>query len=658
MGDRRIDATRNISGPFVAQVCERLSEGKIVRRSLPGGGRLHVDRPLPFLCVYRERGGEKVSQTAQLVVGEASYITAPGTAEAHPGLKALVSGISDVMVDTFGAFFLLEIWIAPERKPGGGAQGVQAPTFRIITPSLDTSDPTVRQLKIALSEIPLRPPPLDVGVEAEGEPRPPTLEPLLDPSPGSAGMRHCVGIEVQPVYRQARTGMPYPVLFETLHRGLSLAIKRTAYHFSVTHTAHEPPHFHAMGRKGAVQAAADADKVLTGISRAFEFLLQVTPVNSDRAKANFLGGGGELDPEFDYRPLVVDVDLLKRKLYNLPLEKLEDPTLSHLLSASREELDRKVTMLGDRNTPRFLFGSLSVYGSVDSGLHADALRILDATSPSPGSAGGSSAGTSDEDDDMDDGPGGGSREVNAAAFARMAREELDFYRESCPDLASEVVIRDDVAGLQVSSGNLLVGRSFHVSERRARGLIQHEIGTHVVTYVNGLAQPLGQLATGLAGYEETQEGLAVTAEYIVGALTLPRLRILAARVVTVRSLVDGATFVESFRRLTRDFGFSGSSAFTVCMRIYRSGGLTKDAIYLRGLRDFLAYMGEGGDLEPLLLGKMCLDDVPVIEELRWRGYLEPPRLTPRFLDAPESEAALGRLRGGLTIFDLMKEALE
>ncbi|CAN5727923.1 flavohemoglobin expression-modulating QEGLA motif protein [soil metagenome] len=653
MGEKRIDASREISGPFVAQVCERLSEGKVVRRSLPGGGRLHVDRPVPFLCVYRETGGEEVGQTAELVVGEASYLTAPGTSDVHPGLKALVTGIADVMVDTFGAFFLLEVWIAPEKEPGGGSPGVQAPTFRIVTPSLDPSDPTVRQLKVALSEIPLRPPPLDGDVEAGGVPRPPSFEALLEPSSGSGGERHCVGIEVQPVYRQARTGIPYPVLFETLHRGLSLALKRTAFHFSVTHTDHDPPHFHAMGRKTAVRAAADADKALTEISRAFEFLLQVTPVNSDRAKAAFLGGGGELDPQFDYRPLVVNVDLLKRKLYDLPLEKLEDPTLSHLLSASREELDRKVTMLGDRNTPRFLFGSLAVYGTVDSKLHADALRILDATSPSPGPSGDAS----DEADTTDDGPGGDSHEVNAAAFARMAREELDYYRERYPEMDSEVTIRDDVAGLQVSNGNLLIGRSFSVSERRARGLIQHEIGTHVVTCSNGLAQPLGQLATGLAGYEETQEGLAVTAEYLSDALTLPRLRVLAARVVTVRSLVDGATFVESFRRLTRDFGFSGSSAFTICMRIYRSGGLTKDVIYLRGLRDFLVYMGEGGDLEPLLLGKMCLDDVPVIEELRWRGYLEPPRLTPRFLDAPESEAAMGRLRGGLTIFDLLKEAL-
>jgi len=644
MIETRVDAKRDISGPFISQVCDRLARGKVVRRLLPGGGRLLIDRPVPFLCVYRETRGSEVSETAQLVVGAASYLIAPSIPEIQPGLRALVSGIADTMVDSFGAFFLLEIWIAPENKPDARARTVQAPTFRIITRTLDEDDPTIRQLENALCEIPLRPPPLNVDVEPGLDPYPPSLEPLLDPSVDTRGTRHCVGLEVQPVYRQARTGVPYPVLFETLRRGLSVAIKQTAYHFSVLHTAHDPPHFHAMGRRTAVRAATEADRALTEVSRAFEFLLQVTPVNADRAKTEFLEGGCERAPEFDYRPLVVDVNKLKRRLYDLPLERLEDPTLSHLLSASRQELDRKVTMLGDRNTPRFLYGSLAVYGSVDAELAADALRILEVAAPA--------------NPKVESTEGHRGDKVNAAAFARMAREELDFYREAYAGLESEVLIRDDVVGIQVSDGNLLIGASFSVSARRAQGLLQHEIGTHVVTHSNGLAQPLGLLATGLAGYEETQEGLAVTAEYLSRALTPSRLRILAARVLTARDVVDGATFVESFRRLTRTFGFSRSSAFTICMRIYRSGGFTKDAIYLRGLKDFLAYLAQGGALEPLLVGKTSLADVPVIEELRWRGYLHPPRLTPRFLAAPRSEETLGHLRRGLTIFDMLNEALQ
>ena len=38
---------------LVDVVRSRLGAGKQVRRNLPGGGRLHIDHPVPFLCVYR-----------------------------------------------------------------------------------------------------------------------------------------------------------------------------------------------------------------------------------------------------------------------------------------------------------------------------------------------------------------------------------------------------------------------------------------------------------------------------------------------------------------------------------------------------------------------------------------------------------------------------
>ncbi len=73
------------------------------------------------------------------------------------------------------------------------------------------------------------------------------------------------------------------------------------------------------------------------------------------------------------------------------------------------------------------------------------------------------------------------------------------------------------------------------------------------------------------------------AEYLVGGLSRPRLRLLAARVLATRHMIDGATFVDTFRELDGLYGFDRRTAFTIAMRIYRGGGLTKDAVYLRGL---------------------------------------------------------------------------
>jgi uncharacterized protein (TIGR02421 family) len=636
-----------ISAEFIAQVLERLEGGRAVRRALPGGGRLHIDRALPFLCVYREPLNDTVGQTSQLVIGEAAHLIAPGTTELHPRLQELVAGISSIMVRKFAAFLLLEVWTAEERSAGSGAtRTVPDPTFRIVSPTLPVDDPTVRELRKALGKIPLRPPPLDVEVVTAGSPAPPGLDELLSCAPGTpkgCSVDGCsvVGIEVQPVYRQARTGTPYPVLFETLQRGLSLAIRQTAYHFAQLHTGHAPRHYHALGRRSTVRAVTEADRALTEISRSFDFLLQVTPVNAERARLQFLRDGAERDPEFDYRPLIVNVPALKRRLYDLPLERLEDPTLQHLLSACRTEMSRKLTMLGDRNTARFLYGSLAVYGDVSDALHAEAIQLLEALA-----RGG--PGDEDEEDASE-----AQAVVNAEGFAAMAEEELSWYREAYSGLASKVQIRSDVAGVLVSDGDLLIGSDFRTTETRARALLQHEIGTHVISHSNGLAQPLGQLASGLAGYEETQEGLAVASEYLVGALTPSRVRVLAGRVVAVRALVDGAPFVDSYRLLTGEHDFAPSTAFTICMRVYRSGGLTKDAIYLRGLQGFLAYLRADRDLEPLLMGKLAIADVPAIEELRWREYLNPPRLIPRFLTAPEAEGAMRRLRQGHSLLELV-----
>jgi uncharacterized protein (TIGR02421 family) len=637
-----------ITPAFIAQVCDRLEGGRGVRRSLPGGGRLHIDRALPFLCVYREPLDPTVGQASQLVTGEAAHLIAPGTTELHPRLRELVVGISNIMVRKFGAFLLLEVWTGRERNESTtDTRDVPDPTFRIVSPLLPVDDPTVRELKKALGKIPLRPPPLDVEVTTVGSPAPPDLEELLSCAPGTSNgcsVDGCsvVGIEVQPVYRQARTGTPYPALFETLQRGLSLAIRQTAYHFAQLHTGHAPRHYHALGRRSTVRAVHEADQALTDISRSFDFLLQATPVNAERAQQQFLRDGAERDPEFDYRPLIVDVAALKRRLYNLPLERLEDPTLQHLLSACRTEMSRKLTMLGDRNSARFLYGSLAVYGDVSDALHELAVQLLETLSR---------RGAGEDDEDAPD----AEASVDADGFAAMAEEELARYREVHPGLAATVHIRPDVAGVLVSDGDLLIGAGFRASGTRARALLQHEVGTHVVRHSNGLAQPLSQLASGLAGYEETQEGLAVASEYLVGALTSSRVRVLAGRVVAVRAMVDGASFVEGFRLLQRAHGFAPSTAFTICMRVYRSGGLTKDAIYLRGLQEVLAYLRAGRDLEPLLLGKLAIADVPAIEELRWRDYLKPPRLIPRFLTAPGAESAMLRLRRGHSLLQLVTE---
>ena len=90
------------------------------------------------------------------------------------------------------------------------------------------------------------------------------------------------------------------------------------------------------------------------------------------------------------------------------------------------------------------------------------------------------------------------------------------------------------------------------------------------------------------------------------------------------------------------------------LRLYRGGGLTKDAIYLRGLMAIMSYLRDGGDLEPLFIGKIAAEHLPVVHELTRRGIITPPKLTPGYLKRPESQRRLESLRTGLGIVDMLE----
>ena len=74
------------------------------------------------------------------------------------------------------------------------------------------------------------------------------------------------------------------------------------------------------------------------------------------------GGSCERAPEFHYRPLAVEPGHLKRRLFDIPVDRIEDPTLAHLFCQKQDELDRKITLLTDIGSRRFLYGSLQVFG--------------------------------------------------------------------------------------------------------------------------------------------------------------------------------------------------------------------------------------------------------------------------------------------------------
>ena len=111
------------------------------------------------------------------------------------------------------------------------------------------------------------------------------------------------------------------------------------------------------------------------------------------------------------------------------------------------------------------------------------------------------------------------------------------------------------------------------------------------------------------------------AEYLVGGMTAARLRLIAARVIACQAMLEGATFEETFRIRHRDFGLDDRGAFNVVLRVFRGGGLGKDAIYLRGMGQILDHLKDGGSLTPFWIGKISAAHFGAIQELNARGLL-------------------------------------
>ena len=242
--------------------------------------------------------------------------------------------------------------------------------------------------------------------------------------------------------------------------------------------------------------ALDVDARLTEIERSLNLLLNVTPVNAAQAWEDFVRGDFGTVPALRLRPLEFEPDAVRRDLYNLEIENVTDPALHTLFRAKRDEIARQITALEDRDTSRFVYGSLQLYGGIAQPLASAAEELLE-TIPAEAPS---------------------TRSVTAGAFAEAAREEFDRYRAVYPDFPMNVEVRDDISELMVSFGRLLIPEAAAFTAARVEPLLHHEVGTHVVTYQNGARQPLTLLTIGLPGYDETQEGLAVLAEYLTGGL--------------------------------------------------------------------------------------------------------------------------------------------
>ena len=581
-----------------------------LRQPVGDQGRVHVDRWLPFLILHRG-DVDRNSLARRVAIESPSYFvwSSNDDAAALDAIEAVITAMGSKV----GRLLVISL---DDRSVEHEKEGSQAlPDFAAELGAGDKGDvgraAGVLETAIRAIAVDLR------QCKVERVPFAPLLPTPFDRALNKIEEVERLTLRLPQIHRRPGGG-EYPAIAHDLSVSFGDAILHAACAFLDDGKAKVPSHYRALGRSAYLAAALKADRKLDRVSRSFDFLLSVTPINTDKAFDRFIAEGEHKPPHFHYRPLTVEPDDAKRELYAIDLRALEDPLLEQLLGEKRHELDAQLTMLATRNTPAFQSASMFLYGAVSSDLLKDASSILAAS----GSR-------------QPRGPSVGANEIAASATSLAAA-----YRSVDPAFAPDIQVRDDIAGLMVSGRKLFIGTNTVVPANRMPALLAHEVSVHLLTHFNGAAQRLAIFRTGLAGYEGIQEGLGVFAEWATGGLTRTRLRLLAARVVAVAAMERGAGFIEVYRSLTREHGFSKRGAFGIAARVFRSGGFAKDAIYLEGFRAVTSLVVAGAPLNPFWLGKIALTHVPAIEELLQRELVQPPIFKPSFL---EDELAAKRI---------------
>ena len=417
----------------------------------------------------------------------------------------------------------------------------------------------------------------------------------------------CLPIEIRKFYCEEKTATLYPQIFNELKDGFTTAIVEHAAFFINRRAEKITVRRHDMLSSQIEPVVRQVDRDLFRIAKSMETLLYVNPINIDQERKKFFARKERYEPVFKYRKLDIDPFLVKEKLFRLPVEEISDITIQTLYRRAIDGLSTKVDLLSAIGTKGCLYNSLRYYGEpgradLDNArflLHAPDLR--------------------EELADID--------LLNDADVSDILQKEIDYYKLDAPvKLSSRLV-----AGAMVDNANfrVLVKRGSRMTRSAADALKHHEIGVHLLTSANARQQPLSLFRLGLPGSTQTQEGIAVLAEYLSGNLSLKRLKVLALRVIAVRYLLDGHSFERTYSMLMEEYREMADFIFMTTVRVFRGGGFTKDYLYLSGLAKAYFHWRAGKSWEPLLIGKSAFDDADRIQELIERSVIVRPERLPR-----------------------------
>lgn len=342
---------------------------------------------------------------------------------------------------------------------------------------------------------------------------------------------------------------------------------------------------------------------------------------------------------YDNKPLPFKVDE-KQEEFRIILRDAQNQlgqysTVTRLIRRQCEEYSRAAQMLGVRGTPAFSELATELYGSPNDVFYAggprmsemgtllfDVLTNLNVQLQSQADI----------------------KRHTPEQAQELLQARLGTYFDKNPSKVTVMISDDMVADASAGADSIKLSQQALFSDRDLRYLEVHEGWVHVGTTLNGAMQPYCFfLSKGSPSSSVIQEGLAVITEIVTFSSYPGRMLKITNRVIALDKVTQGADFLDIYNYFL-DCGLTELDSYNQTLRLFRGstptgGPFTKDLSYAKGFVLIYNYIrfaiGQKKiDSIPLLFtGKLVLDDLPLLGELKERGILSNPvYLPPPFQD--------------------------
>jgi len=370
--------------------------------------------------------------------------------------------------------------------------------------------------------------------------------------------------------------------------------------------------------------AKTAGRALNLAAKSMRILSSVTW--DDWQKDRFLTLGKMPNPKYD----PIDVSEPRRLITEARKSIEGKHVVFEWLARLADTLDTTTHLISSRGTAEFYQHSAELYGRPTRLMLDKKTRVIDLARHMDGTLEGLDFSKLVIE--------GYETHLTANEFAAELKPRLTHH---FGDAAPLVELSDTLSAKAVAGRTRIrVRASAHFTERDIDQLLQHEALIHTATALNGRAQPHFKiLGRAHAGTTEVQEGLAVFAEIISGAMDPQRFRRLSDRVIAIQMSIDGADFKEVFDFYNERLDDPDQS-FENARRVFRGGVLTggapftKDMVYLNGLLRVHNFMrtvvklGRADLIRILFSGKMDIEDVPALAQMAASGRMRNPEFMP------------------------------